>query len=287
VSPRPAPFDALPDALATTLVRSFQDRRDGAAGSEKNLDAYWGKSPGMDSVWELLRVSLDWQDLNTMVRVHQRMEAVDRTGALWRDHVLYLLRAYTGGIYALEMVYRSRSELRAYLDGDVIKRTEAPLLARAARWTQVMHPDTDGWREVSATDSLHISVANAEGYARAEDVHIDETSITRGRDAEGRSRQAWGSCLVHFAQSHRRWIDIDRPFWRLDQLLRKAEAEPLRRPETAAALAAWAESRGSDAVSGERGHRRAQELWCRINPARRGAPACGPGAPPTASSRRS
>jgi len=261
----PTPYDKLPDPLKAKLVRSYQDRQDAVPGSEKNLDAYWGKSASTRNVWELLNQSMDWQDINTMTRVYQRMEAVDKTGALWRDHVLYLVRAYTGGVYALEMVYTDRGKLRTYLDSDVIKRTDTPRLARGVRWTQCMHTNTDGWREVSETDSLHINVANIENYPSSEDTHIDETSFTDDRDDDGKSGQAWTSGPLHFAQSQLRWMDIERPFWNLDQILQKPEEErPAMKPETAATLKAWADSRGNDAVTGEDGHKKALDLWHQV-----------------------
>lgn len=245
-----------------TLVRSYQDRKAGVPGSEKALGDNFDKGA---NVWEVLDKGLSWQDINTMVRIYQRLEAVDKSGALWRDYVKYLVRAYTSGVYGLEMVYTDRAKLRAYLDTDVILRNDAPKLARGIRWTQCMHENTDGWREVSDTDQLHINIANIPDYRYAEDTHIDETSFTDGRDEKGNSVQAWTSGPGHFAQSWLTWIDLERPFPRLEAILQAKEADrPLMTKMTASSLKEWSESRGANSVSGETGHKAAVELWRQI-----------------------
>jgi Hemopexin len=259
----PSPYDKLPAPLQAKLVRSYEDRKNGVPGAEKNLNAYYGRGA---NVWEMINQTMDWQDINSMVRVYQRMEAVDKTGALWRDHVKYLLRAYTGGVYALEMIYADRSALRAYLDGDLIKRTDVPMLAKGVVWTQCMHKNTDGWREVSSTDSLHINVAQNEAYDKAEDCHIDETSFTASRDAEGKSVQAWGSGPGHFLQSQLKWDDIERPFAKLEAMIKQpVRARPSMTTEAADAFDDWQRVRGAEAVSGEPGHQRAVALLHRMN----------------------
>jgi hypothetical protein len=244
-------------------------------------------------VWEAINNGMSWQDINTMVRVYQRMEAVDRTGALWRDHMRYFVRAYTHGIYAIELVYTDRNKLRPYLD-EITLRSDSPRLANASGFYQCMHGGTVGWREVSNTDQLHISVADGkprkvsnlgteggggysgsndgaegappylyEGDEPVEDCHIDETSFTADRDPDGTAVPAYASGPKHFIQSQVKWpIDIARPFAKLEEVIRSPK-DDAKRPRSAtviAALDAWASGRGAEAVSGEIGHERAVEL---------------------------
>lgn len=274
----PPPFDKLPEPLKVTLVQSYRDRQGIVPGAEKALGDSFEKGA---NVWEALNKSMSWQDINSMVRVYQRMEAVDKTGALWRDHILYVVRAYTYGIYAVELVYKDRARLKSYLD-EITHRNDLPKLANASGFFQCMHGGTVGWREVSDTDQLHISVADdtvsldttggAEGApaalpdvpveAAVEDCHIDETSFTAGRDEEGNAVPAYGSGPKHFIQSQEKWIDIARPFAKLEAIL-SSPRDDAKRPKSADAAArldAWASKRGAEAVSGERGHESALEL---------------------------
>ncbi len=283
----PEPYNHLPDPFKVTLLRSYQDRKDGVAGSERNLINCFDKGA---NVWEAINAGMSWQDINAMVRVYQRMEAVDKTGALWREHMRYFVRAYTFGIYAIELVYTDREKLKPYLD-EITHRNETPRLANASGFYQCMHGGTVGWREVSDTDQLHISVADykaaqgsgadgaggapgvsndgAEGASPGldstdpvEDCHIDETSFTSDRSSDGTADPAYLSGPKHFLQSQMKWIDIERPFAKLDEILSSPANDP-KRPRSAdviAALDAWAKLRGTEAVSGETGHKNAVEL---------------------------
>ena len=297
-SPPPPPFDKLPEPLKVTLVQSYRDRQGLVPGAEKALVEIFEKGA---NVWEALNKGMSWQDINSMVRVYQRMEAVDKMGALWREHILYVVRAYTYGIYALELVYTDREKLRTYLD-TITHRTDLPMLANASGFFQCMHGGTVGWREVSSTDQLHISVADgsasaasssgnggaggappssddgAEGASSApkppaqvdsvvEDCHIDETSFTDGRDADGTADPAYTSGPKHFLQSQMKlWYEIEQPFARLEKILNSPKDDPAR-PRTVegiAALEAWAARRDKEAVSGEPGHRAGVDLLHRI-----------------------
>ena len=261
----PQPYIHLPEPLKVTLLRSYQDRKDGVAGAAQNLSVCFDKGA---NVWEAIDAGMSFQDLNTMVRVYQRLEAVDETGALWRDHMKYFVRAYTYGIYAVELVYTEREELKPYLDA-ISRRSRAPMLANASGFFQCMHGRTVGWREVSRQDQLHITVAAQKGASGApgeapvvEDCHIDETSFTAGRRPDGTAEPAYFSGLKHFLQSQFKWIDIDRPFAKLDAILRAPKDLP-KRPWPAGAIAAledWEKRRGAEAVSGEAGHRNAVTL---------------------------
>jgi hypothetical protein len=263
--PRP-PLHQLPEALRLKLVESYDARKNGEPLSERNLDQGYGKG---SSVWDAIYEGMSWQDINTMVRVYQRIEAVDKTGRLWRDHVLYFVRASTGTIYLLDVVYRDRTadraELTAYLD-EITHRSEEPRIGRERPIWQVLHSGTNGWREVSKTDQLHISVGDGTKPNPSEDIHIDETSFTHDRDPDGHAVAATlpTTGLKHLSQSLCGTIDIDRPFARLDELISTpAFARGSLRPETFADLERWLEVRGSKAVSGEDGHREALALWRR------------------------
>ncbi len=260
----PPPYDKLPEPLRATLQRSFDHRRDAVPGAQGALGGCFDAALG---VWAGINKGMSWQDHNTLVRVYQRMEAVDRTGALWRDQVRYVLRAYTYGIYAVELVYTDREKLKPYLDA-ITLRNDVPKLANASGFYQCMHGGTVGWREVSSTDQLHISVSDGTRGDATEDCHIDETSFTKGRDASGKAVAAdyFPEGITHYMQSQLKWIDIERPFARLDAILAKsADARPGMTPETAAALETWATTRGSEAISGERGHANAIALMRRIS----------------------
>jgi len=143
-----------------------------------------------------------------------------------------------------------------------------PKLANASGFYQCMHGGTVGWREVSDTDQLHISVADGTREDATEDCHIDETSFTQARDVSGKAVRAdfYPQGIKHFIQSQKKWVDIERPFARLDAILgQDLSARPLMLPETATLLEDWAQRRGEEAVSGERGHTNAATLMRRIN----------------------
>lgn len=260
--PRP-PLDKLPEPLRDKLLASYEARRDGAPGSERNLFYCYDKGA---NVWDAIHAGMSWQDINTMTRVYQRIEAVDRTGRLWRDHIRYIISATTGTIYYMSLVYTDdtpdRAALTAYLD-EISRRPEEPRLARERGLFQILHHGTTGWRQVSLTDQLHISVADGTAPGASEDIHIDETSFTHGRDASGSAVAApmAPTGLKHLAQSLWGLIEIERPFDRLKAILTHLDALSASfHPETLADLREWSQLQGDQAVSGELGHARAVSL---------------------------
>lgn len=258
----PAPFDKLPDPLKENLVKSYQDRKDNLPGAEQALIEIFSKG---SNVWEALDRGLNWQDINTMVRVYQRLEAVDKTHALWRDHIQYVKRPYTDGIYALELIYSDRAALRTYLD-EISRRNDVPGLANASGFFQSEHPGTAGWREVSLTDQLHISVQDGTKANAEEDCHIDGTSVTEDKGNNGKADPAYLPGVKHYVQSAKKWVDIKRPFAKLEEYYNLPKNSP-RRPvtqETIDALDRWYPRRGEDAVAGEEGHKRAVELLDKV-----------------------
>ncbi|MFT3763974.1 MAG: hypothetical protein QM820_00375 [Minicystis sp.] len=265
----PPPFDKLPEPLKLTLVQSYQDRKDDKPEAARSLASYWHAAEGTTNVWQILNKAIDWQDLNTMVRVYQRIEAVDQTGVLWREHMKYIERATTGKIYELRLIYadqeKGRPKLTAYLDAITLRNT-TPQLADASGFWQSEHGGTRGWREVSDTDQLHINVQDGTDPNATEDIHIDETSFTCGRDEKGKAvRMPLTRGIFHHLQSQEGWIDIDKPFKRLENMLKAPEdRRPLMNPDTAEALKQWGEVRGERAVSGEEGHKEAVKLLRRI-----------------------
>lgn len=99
-----------------------------------------------------------------------------------------------------------------------------------------------------------------------EDCHIDETSFTADRNEDGSAVPAYGSGIKHFVQSQEKWIDIERPFAKLEEILNSPQDNP-KRPQSAeviAALDAWASKRDTEAVSGEAGHKNAVELLHKV-----------------------
>jgi hypothetical protein len=59
-------------------------------------------------------------------------------------------------------------------------------------WGGILHPGRMSYREVSATDSLHILIDGAGNVS----AHVDDISPLRLR-TDGSSRYAWGRVLAH------------------------------------------------------------------------------------------
>jgi hypothetical protein len=161
----------------------------------------------------------------------------------------------------------------AYLD-EITRRQDVPHLANASGIFQCMHGGTVGWREVSMTDQLHISVLDGTVADAFEDCHIDETSFTWGRTGEGVATPApiWYAGIPHFLQSQLKMLPIAAPFDRLD-LLNKSPMltqMPLS-ADTVADIKDWPNVAGKKAVAGEAGHKEGLALWERFMSDIRGA----------------
>jgi hypothetical protein len=63
---------------------------------------------------------------------------------------------------------------------------------RDSFWGGILHPGRMSYREVSATDSLHILIDGAGNVS----AHVDDISPLRVR-TDGSSRYAWGRVLAH------------------------------------------------------------------------------------------
>jgi hypothetical protein len=76
---------------------------------------------------------------------------------------------------------------------DLIKALEANSSFRQdSFWGSILHPGKVSYREVSATDSLHILIDRAGDVS----AHVDDVSPLRRR-ADGSCRYAWGRVLTH------------------------------------------------------------------------------------------
>ncbi|MFO0554265.1 MAG: hypothetical protein U0271_38145 [Polyangiaceae bacterium] len=213
-SPAP-PFDKLLETrpkLVKTLLDSHADRKRGEPLAAKAFANTWDEKKTM---WEILGTNWSWQDLNTMVRVFDRIEKVDKGGSgdLWTKYVKYIERAYTGhpeslekgGIYSLEVTYSealedpARPKLTAYLNS--LTTDPSSTLAKESAWAQCMHDGTAGWREANPKDQLHISVSDGSVQKKRQE-EIDKCEAKKKEDevygggAEGSSGGDPASCDV-------------------------------------------------------------------------------------------
>ena len=76
---------------------------------------------------------------------------------------------------------------------DLIRALEANTsFRRDSFWGGILHPGKVSYREVSATDSLHILIDGAGDVS----AHVDDVSPLRRRP-DGSCRYAWGRVLAH------------------------------------------------------------------------------------------
>jgi hypothetical protein len=76
---------------------------------------------------------------------------------------------------------------------DLIKALDAnSTFRRDSFWGGILHPGKVSYREVSATDSLHILIDRAGDVS----AHVDDVSPLRRRP-DGSCRYAWGRVLAH------------------------------------------------------------------------------------------
>ena len=76
---------------------------------------------------------------------------------------------------------------------DLIKALEANTsFRRDSFWGGILHPGKVSYREVSATDSLHILIDRAGDVS----AHVDDVSPLRRRP-DGSCRYAWGRVVAH------------------------------------------------------------------------------------------
>ncbi len=76
---------------------------------------------------------------------------------------------------------------------DMIKALEADArFRRDSFWGGILHPGKVSYREISATESLHILIDRAGNVSG----HVDDVSPLRRRP-DGSARYAWGRVLAH------------------------------------------------------------------------------------------
>jgi hypothetical protein len=121
-------YHLLDASLRETLERSFEARELRPRGATWILDdgkrlapdeeasqnlanAFWGASPA--SVWEALQLcGAEW--VSMLVRVHERMRAIDPTLGLWRQ-IKYVRNGWWGGSGGFKVVYFDPAEMRRAL----------------------------------------------------------------------------------------------------------------------------------------------------------------------------
>jgi hypothetical protein len=250
--PADSPYWRLPDELRETLERSFHARvagrsglvwlRDGGSALPRqseaalNLDnGFWGGAP--ESAWQAAEnAGAEWVSL--LVRVYQRIAAIDPSHGLWRQ-LEYLRNGWWGGSGGFKVVYRDPPEVRRRLDA-LVDNTHGPPVCRDQLLGSLEHqlagsarallgelvsaprrvldpraepPDADTWREVGppGEEALHFCVSREDlkpgrrallRHVRLDDIHLDWRSPVAGIGAHRRCQYVGGyDGLRHWAQA--------------------------------------------------------------------------------------
>lgn len=242
----------LPAELRETLERSFHARVTGAPGlvwlrddgtalpkegeAALNLDnGFWGRAP--ESAWEAAQnAGAEWVSL--LVRLFQRISAIDPSGGLWRQ-LAYVRNGWWGGSGGFKVVYREPAEVRRRLDalrdnpvGPAVCRDQLlgslehqrassarTLLGALVRGParaldpRAEPPDADTWRELGAPgeEALHFCVSREDlrpgrrallRHVCLDDVHLDWRSPVAGMGPHGRCQYVGGyDGLRHWMQA--------------------------------------------------------------------------------------
>jgi hypothetical protein len=193
--PQPGtPFADLPEDFRETVKRSFVDRMCAVPGTSLNLDnAFWG-DPQQTTAWDALQ-RFGPQDVNLLVRLYRRIEAIDPTMKLWRQ-LKYIRNEWSGGSAGVTVVYHKPSAMRACLDG-LFSATVTPSVARDRFFYALEHqrpssvdlalealddnaelPDCDTWREVDKPrqEACHFCVGKSDlrGHMVTPEIRRDE-----------------------------------------------------------------------------------------------------------------
>lgn len=259
--PEGSPYWKLDASVRETLERSYRARVQRQPGGTWILDdgtrlapedeaslnlanGFWGASPG--SAWEAAQnAGPEW--VSMLVRVHERMRAIDPTLRLW-EQIQYVRNGWWGGSGGFKVVYRDPALMRRLLDG-LAASHRGPRVARDQLFGSLEHqlessvkviahqlgsdpgalfdpesdpPDADTWREVDRPggEGLHFCVGRedtkpASGGARhvkLDDVHLDWKSPVAGVGPRGRCQYTGAfSSLQHWVQA---MLHVAKPvFW--------------------------------------------------------------------------
>lgn len=217
--PQGSIYGLLAAPLRGTLGRSFRHRVIGYVGTGENLHAAWDVKPAPRTTWEALD-RLSATDINTLVRVYDRMEAI--SPALWQ-HIAYLRFGWYTSSLGWAMVWFDRDKLANAL------RNTAGLCqddALGERWHQSKWYmfDCDCWREVvpaNAREGLHFCVATKAGSGD-DNIHIDEVDPASSADLFGLCEYDLSASVPHLAMvGANKGVDIS-PFWAVDLAIAKA-----------------------------------------------------------------
>jgi hypothetical protein len=313
--PPGSPYWSLDAALRDTLERSFDARAGAGAGAglgwvlddgrrlgpheEARLNlanGVGGRSPA--SVWEAVQnAGAEW--LSILVRVFNRMRAIDRTLALWRQ-IKYLRNGWWGGSGGFKVVYFDPAEMRSRLD-DLAGDTAGPRVVRDQPLGSLEHqldgsikllgksllaapralldplgepPDAHTWREVDRPggEGLHFCVSRHDGpgrYVKLDDVHLDWRSPVAGVGPHRRCQYTPGlQSLRHWMQAA---LHIEKPafhFHETDAILASLRAPAGRLPPWVARARAaledeWEAARWALAVQGGAGLEAARKYHAR------------------------
>lgn len=284
-APPGSPYWKLDPSLRETLERSFAARvsrerggawilEDGARlppedEAALNLaNGFWGGSPA--SVWEALRnAGAEWVSL--LVRVHERVRAIDPTLGLWRQ-IRYVRNGWWGGSGGFKVVYADPAGMRRLLDG-LADNARGNKVARDRFFGSLEHqiesplkvigrhvlsgplallrpdtppPDAHTWREVDrpGREGLHFCVGLSDTtpalagtrHVKLDDIHLDWSSPVAGIGHDRRCQYTGViRSLHHWAQA--RLHLAKPPFWfhGTGEILRSL-CDPARRlPSSAAA----------------------------------------------------
>jgi hypothetical protein len=231
--PPPAPFSTLPSDVIETLSRSFVDRLAAVPLAQSNLMfGFRANEPPPPTLWDAL-LNLGPQAVNVLLRLFDRMKAVDPTLETWR-HIQYVRNQWWGGSAGMKVVYREPAAMRACLDG-LLEPSARPTVARDRFIGAIEHqsrpaallapkglikywdldqepPDANTWREVAelGKEALHFCIGKDDSRSGAprpaplDDIHIDWTSPASGI----RSGQNQCTYDVMVAASH--WVQAMR-----------------------------------------------------------------------------
>jgi hypothetical protein len=227
--PPPAPFSTLPSDIIETLSRSFVDRLAGVPLAQSNLMfGFLADERPPPTLWHALS-NLGPQAVNFLVRLFDRMKAVDPTLETWRQ-IKYVRNQWWGGSAGMKVVYREPEVMRACLDA-LLEPSERPTVARDRLIGAIEHqsapsallaakgllgywdvdqepPDCNTWREVAelGKEALHFCIGKGDSTSGGphllplDDIHIDWTSPACG------IRSGQNQCTYDLAVAGLHWV---------------------------------------------------------------------------------
>jgi hypothetical protein len=286
-SPLPPPFSDLPSDLIETLSRSFVDRLAALPLALQNLMyGFRADEPPPATLRQALG-NLGPQAVSFLVRLFERMKAVDPALGAWRQ-IKYVRNQWWGGSAGMKVVYYDPRAMRACLDG-LLNSSSRPTVARDRFIGAVEHqsqaalllaptglakywdldqepPDCNTWREVDKLghEALHFCVDKGDlksGDKRLhtlDDIHLDWTSPVSG------IRSGQNQCTYDFTVAGSHWaqakMGIGAPRFNFDVV--RAGLDRLRDQAASASWGhdfydlerRWQKDQWSLAVRGKAGH---------------------------------